>query len=449
MPTRLLLAEDDGSQRRVMEYHLSECGYQVVVAADGRHALDLFRRDAPDVVLTDMAMPRMDGMQLLREVKRLDPAVPVIIITAFGSIREAVQAIREGAFEYVTKPVDNEELQLVVARAIEHRALEEENARLRLEVKGRYRFASIIGGSSPMKHLFEVMARVAASDATALILGESGTGKELVARAIHYNSARADGPFVAVNCGAIPRELVEAELFGSLKGAFTGATRDRRGRFEMAGGGTIFLDEVGELPLDLQVKLLRVLDERLVTPVGAEEPLPVDARVIAASNRSLDAAVADGDFREDLYYRLNVVAISVPPLRKRTEDIPLLVEHFLEKFAQPECEVAPEVWAILDRHPWPGNVRQLENAVERALVLQARPGRLGVEDLPPEIRAEQAGPAAVAGEFPDEGISLEDTERRLIRMALSKAGGNQTRAAQLLDISRHTLIYRMQKYGLR
>jgi two-component system NtrC family response regulator len=449
MGIRLLLAEDDASQRRVMEYHLSESGYSVITAEDGRSALEAFRGESPDLVLTDMSMPRMDGMELLREIKRLDPTVPVVIITAFGSIREAVQAIREGAFEYVTKPVDNDELELVVARALEHRELEEENARLRLEVRGRYRFASIIGGSSPIKHLFQLMARVAASDATALILGESGTGKELVARAIHYNSERADGPFVAVNCGAIPRELVEAELFGCRKGAFTGATRDRRGRFELADGGTIFLDEISELPLDLQVKLLRVLDERLVTPVGAEEAVPVDVRVLAASNRMLDGAVADGDFREDLYYRLNVVAISVPPLRKRTEDIPLLVEHFLEKLGQPDCEVRPDVWDALAAHPWPGNVRQLENAIERALVLQAEPGRLSVDDLPPEITAQRAEPALPGGDFPDEGISLEQTERRLIQMALSKADGNQTRAAELLGVTRHTLIYRMQKHGLR
>jgi two-component system NtrC family response regulator len=449
MTTRLLLAEDDASQRRVMEYHLSEAGYSVCVAEDGRSALESFRLDPPDLVLTDMAMPRMDGMELLREIKRLNPEVPVIIITAFGSIREAVQAMREGAFEYVTKPVDSEELELAVARALELRELEQENARLRLEVRGRYRFESIVGRSSPMKHLFEVMGRVAASDATALILGESGTGKELVARAIHYSSDRAGGPFIAVNCGAIPRELVEAELFGCRKGAFTGATRDRRGHFELADGGTIFLDEISELPLDLQVKLLRVLDERLVTPVGAEQALPLDVRVLAASNRTLEGAVADGEFREDLYYRLNVVAISVPPLRKRTEDVPLLVEHFLAKFGRPDCEVDPDVWDALDAHPWPGNVRQLENAIERALVLQAEPGKLVVDDLPPEIRAQRTGPVLPEGDFPDEGISLEETERRLIELALSKADGNQTRAAELLGVTRHTLIYRMQKHGLR
>ncbi len=300
MAIRVLLAEDDPGQRRVMEYLLTEEGYSVAPVASGEEALKAFREETPDLVLTDMSMPGMDGLELLCELKRLAPHVPVIIITAFGTIRTAVEAMRGGAFEYVAKPVNNDELKLVVAKALEHKALEEENARLRLEVKGKYRFANIVGASSPMKHLFDVMTRVAASEATALILGESGTGKELVARAIHYNSSRAGRPFVAVNCGAIPRELVEAELFGARKGAFTGATRDRKGRFELASGGSIFLDEVSELPIDLQVKLLRVLDEREVTPVGAEKPVPLDARVLAATNRFLDAAVAEGDFRGPL-----------------------------------------------------------------------------------------------------------------------------------------------------
>ncbi len=449
MATKILLAEDDASQRRVMEYHLSEKGYCVVVAEDGEQALKLFREEAPDLVLTDMSMPCMDGLGLLREVKRLDAAVPVIIVTAFGSIRGAVEAMQDGAFEYITKPVNNDELDVTVAKALEYKALAEENARLRLEVQEKYRFANIVGASSPMKHLFDVMGRVAASDATTLILGESGTGKELVARAIHYNSPRVDGPFVAVNCGAIPRELVEAELFGCKKGAFTGATRDRRGRFELAAGGTIFLDEISELAIDLQVKLLRVLDEREVTPVGAEKSVPVDVRILAATNRSLDAAVVEGDFREDLYYRLNVVAIVVPPLRKRADDIPLLVRHFLEKFGQPKCEVDPAVWTVLSEHPWLGNVRQLENVVERALVLQKEPGKLGPEDLPPEVAAPVDRAVLTGGEFPDDGVDLAEHEKRLIRMALAKAEGNQTRAAQLLGISRHTLIYRIQKYGLR
>ncbi len=449
MTIRILLAEDDPSQRRVMEYLLSEEGYSVTPVPSGEEALKEFREEAPDLVVTDMSMPGMGGLDLLSELKRLAPHVPVVIITAFGTIRTAVEAMRGGAFEYIAKPVNDDELKLVVAKALQHKALEEENARLRLEVQRRYRFANIVGASSPMKHLFEVMGRVAASEATALILGESGTGKELVARAIHYNSSRSGGPFVAVNCGAIPRELVEAELFGARKGAFTGATRDRKGRFELASGGTIFLDEVAELPMDLQVKLLRVLDEREVTPVGAEKPVPVDARVLAATNRFLDAAVAEGDFREDLYYRLNVVSIIVPPLRKRAEDVPLLVEHFLESFGQPDCQVDPEVWEVLERHPWPGNVRQLENVVERALVLQKEPGRLSVADLPVEVRSPQARPAPQTGEFPQEGVDLEEVEKELIQSALTKTGGNQTQAAKLLGISRYALIYRMQKHGLR
>ena len=449
MAIRVLLAEDDPGQRRVMEYLLAEEGYSVAPVASGEEALEQFREETPDLVLTDMSMPGMDGLELLAELKRLAPHVPVIIITAFGTIRTAVEAMRGGAFEYVAKPVNKDELKLVVAKALEHKALEEENARLRLEVKGKYRFANIVGASSPMKHLFDVMTRVAASEATALILGESGTGKELVARAIHYNSSRAGGPFVAVNCGAIPRELVEAELFGARKGAFTGATRDRKGRFELASGGTIFLDEVSELPIDLQVKLLRVLDEREVTPVGAEKPVPLDARVLAATNRFLDAAVAEGDFREDLYYRLNVVSIVVPPLRKRADDIPLLVEHFLQNFGSPDCSVDPAVWDILERHPWPGNVRQLENVIERALVLQKEPGRLIVADLPAEVRSPQGRPASRAGDFPQEGVDLEEVERDLIQAALAKTGGNQTQAARMLGISRYALIYRMQKHNLR
>jgi DNA-binding NtrC family response regulator len=449
MAIRVLLAEDDPSQRRVMEYLLSEEGYSVTPVANGEEALKQFREETPDLVVTDMSMPGMGGLDLLGELKRLAPHVPVIIITAFGTIRTAVEAMRGGAFEYVAKPVNNDELKLVVAKALEHKALEEENARLRLEVQRKYKFANIVGASSPMKHLFEVMGRVAASEATALILGESGTGKELVARAIHYNGSRAGGAFVAVNCGAIPRELVEAELFGARKGAFTGATRDRKGRFELASGGTIFLDEVAELPIDLQVKLLRVLDEREVTPVGAEKPVPLDARVLAATNRFLDEAVAEGDFREDLYYRLNVVSIVVPPLRKRTDDIALLVEHFLRNFGQPDCQVDADVWDVLERHPWPGNVRQLENVIERALVLQKEPGRLSVADLPPEIRSPQGRAAVGAGEFPQEGVDLEEVEKDLIQAALAKTGGNQTQAARMLGISRYALIYRMQKHGLR
>ncbi len=449
MDKRILIAEDDESLRRVIEFHLCEKGYTVLAAEDGKQALGLFRRERPDLVLTDMAMPGLGGLDLLREVKRLEPAVPVIIITAFGSIESAVEAMRDGAFDYITKPISNEELSLVVQKALEYKALKDENVRLRLEVKDRFKFENIIGSTPQMKHLYELMGRVAARDVTILIQGETGTGKELVARAIHYNSTRSAGPFVPINCGAIPKDLVESELFGSRKGAYTGATRDRSGRFEQANRGTLFLDEVAELSPDLQVKLLRALEERLVTPLGGEKPIPVDIRIIAASNRSLETAVQEGEFREDIYYRLNVVSILVPPLRERLDDIPLLVQHFLAKFGQPRCEVDGKVWAVLSRYRWPGNVRQLENVIERALVLQQAPGRLAVGDLPPEVVTPSHRPFLAVGEFPEQGIDLEENEKLLIQMALARADNNQTRAAELLGISRHVLIYRMQKYGIR
>ena len=449
MKKKVLLVEDDESLRRVMEFHLAEKGYAVVTASDGTSASTLFGREVPDVVVTDMSLPGMSGLELLREIKRVDARVPVVVITAFGTIEAAVEAMRSGAFTYIAKPISNEELALVVAKALDYHQLMEENVRLHLELQERYKFDKIVGSSAAMKHLYDTMGRVAARDTTVLIEGESGTGKELIARAIHYNSARRDGPFVPINCGAIPRDLVESELFGATKGAFTGATQDREGLFEQADGGTIFLDEVVELPQDIQVKLLRVLQDREVTRLGGQKPLSVDVRVIAATNRSLETAVAEGDFREDIYYRLNVVSIRVPPLRERRDDIPLLVEHFLQKFGQPRCPVSPEVWDLFERCDWPGNVRQLENVVERAIVLQRTPGHMTIEDIPPELSAPSRKPIIAAGEFPEGGINLEDNEKLLIQTALAKAENNQTRAAQLLGISRHALIYRMQKYGLR
>ncbi|MGO8703496.1 MAG: sigma-54-dependent transcriptional regulator [Candidatus Brocadiia bacterium] len=456
MNKTILLVEDDASLRRVMEFQLAEKGYAVRTAGDGEQALRRFREEPPDLVVTDMTLPRVGGLELLRAVKREAPRVPVIVITAFGTIETAVQAMRDGAFHYVTKPISNEELALVVAKALDYGALSEENVRLRRELHERHQLGNILGDSAAMKRVGDMVARVAGRDVTVLLEGESGTGKELIARAIHYNSARATGPFVPVNCGAIPKDLVESELFGARKGAFTGATHDRAGQFEQADQGTIFLDEIVELPPEAQVKLLRVLQDRVVTPLGAETPIPLDVRVIAATNRSLETAVAEGDLREDIFYRLNVVTISLPPLRDRRDDIPLLVRHFLEKFGQPHCKVSPEAWDILSRGQWPGNVRQLENAIQRALVLQRNPGEITAEDLPPELAAPSPRPllagmpgGSQGGEFPDEGINLEDNEKVLIQMALAKAGNNQTRAAQLLGISRHVLLYRMQKYGLR
>jgi two-component system NtrC family response regulator len=449
MNKTILLVEDDESLRRMMEFQLAEKGYAVRAACDGEQALRLFRETPPDLVVTDMTLPRVGGLELLRAVKREAPRVPVIVITAFGTIETAVQAMRDGAFHYVTKPISNEELALVVAKALDYGALSEENVRLRQELRERHKIENIVGDSAAMKRVYDMVARVAGRNVTVLLEGESGTGKELIARAIHYNSARAAGPFVPVNCGAIPKDLVESELFGARKGAFTGATHDRAGQFEQADQGTIFLDEIVELPPDAQVKLLRVLQDRVVTPLGGEKPIPVDVRIIAATNRSLETAVAEGDLREDIFYRLNVVTISLPPLRDRRDDIPLLVRRFLEKFGQPQCKVSPDAWDILSRGHWPGNVRQLENAIERALVLQRNPGEITAEDLPPELVTPSPKPVLAGGEFPDDGINLEENEKVLIQMALVKSGNNQTRAAQLLGISRHVLLYRMQKYGLR
>ncbi len=346
MNKTILLVEDDESLRRVMEFQLAEKGYVVRTAGDGELALRLFGEAPPDLVVTDMTLPRLGGLELLRAVKREAPRVPVIVITAFGTIETAVQAMRDGAFHYVTKPISNEELALVVAQALDYGALSEENQRLRQELRERHRFENILGDSAAMKRVEDMVSRVAGRDVTVLLEGESGTGKELIARAIHYNSARAAGPFVPVNCGAIPKDLVESELFGARKGAFTGATHDRAGQFEQADKGTIFLDEIVELPPEAQVKLLRVLQDRVVTPLGGEKPIPVDVRVIAATNRSLETAVAEGDLREDIFYRLNVVTISLPPLRDRRDDIPVLVRHFLEKFGQPQCKVSPEAWEV-------------------------------------------------------------------------------------------------------
>jgi two-component system NtrC family response regulator len=447
---KILLVEDNASLRRVTEFHLVEKGYTMLTAETGEEALRLFRDEMPDLVITDMALPGMSGLDLLRAVKKENPEAPVVVMTAFGTIESAVEAMRDGAFHYVTKPVNNEELEMIISKAFHYQDLAQENTRLRQALNERYTFDNIVGRSDAMQRLFEIMGRVAERDATVLIQGESGVGKELIAKAIHYNSRRADAPFVPINCGAIPRDLVESELFGSRKGAFTGATHDRPGRFEQADKGTVFLDEVAELPQDAQVKLLRVLQDRVVTPLGGEKPIAVDVRVIAATNRSLETAVAEGEFREDIFYRLNVVPIRVPPLRERRGDIPLLVHHFLRKFGQPRCKVSPEAMDVLSRGPWPGNVRQLENVIERATVLQRTPGELGAEDLPPEVVAPAPKPFLPGAEgFPDEGINLEENEKLLIRMALDKTDGNQTRAAQLLAISRHVLLYRMQKYGLR
>jgi two-component system NtrC family response regulator len=357
--------------------------------------------------------------------------------------------MKQGAFDYITKPFNRDELRITLEKALRMRRLEHENVELRAEIKGRYRFEEIVGTSEKVREVLETAGRVASSDASVLITGESGTGKELLARGIHYSSPRANGPFVAVNCAAIPETLIESELFGHVKGAFTGAIRDKEGKFELADGGTLFLDEIGELRVDLQSKILRALQEKTVDRVGGSRPVPVDARVIAATNRDIERAVKDGKFREDIYYRLSVITLHMPPLRERKEDIPILAEHFLKKYNKSEpVTLSPDTLEALKAYGWPGNVRELENVIQRASVLR-RGNEITRAELPDKLTKEERGVEDIILNLPEEGISLEELEKSLIIKALEKHKGNQTRAAEYLGITRPTLIYRMEKYGLK
>ncbi len=444
----ILLIDDDDSLRRVMEFSLVEAGYRVLAAASGEEGLRFFDQEAYDAVITDITMPGMSGMEVLAKVRERDERLPVIIITAYGTIESAVDAIKKGAFDYITKPFNRDELRLTLDKALRMRRLEKENVELRAEVTDRYRFENIVGSSDKLGEVLDLAGRVAPSDASVLITGESGTGKELLAKGIHFNSLRVAGPFVAVNCAAIPENLIESELFGHVKGAFTGAIRDKEGRFEQADGGTLLLDEIGDLRIDLQAKILRALQERQVDRVGGSRPIPVDARVVASTNKDIERAVKEGSFREDLYYRLSVITLSVPPLRERRDDIPLLVSHFLKKF-NPGANVRVDAGAmtILASYGWPGNVRELENVIQRASVLR-RGETIAAADLPEKLKKEKMSVENIILNLPDEGISLEELEKNLIVKALEKHKGNQTHAAEYLGITRPTLIYRMEKYGI-
>lgn len=448
----ILLVDDDESLRRVTEYTLQEMGFRVVTAASGPEGFDRFQAEDVSLVLTDVRMPGgMDGMDLLVRLKAIQPDLPVIMLTAHGTIEAAVEAMQLGAFDYLTKPFTRDQLRASVRKAFEVAELKTENQRLRQMVSDRFSFVSMIAGSRAMRDVTDVAARVAQSGATVLLRGESGTGKELLAKAIHVHSERARGPFVPVNCAAIPEHLLESELFGHRRGAFTGAIADKEGKFEAADSGTIFLDEVGDLPQSLQVKILRVLQEREIDKVGDTRPRKVDVRVIAATNRDLEAMIADGTFREDLYYRLAVVPIRIPPLRERVDDIPLLVERFVakhgERLGRPAPAVEKAVFSVLSVYAWPGNVRELENAIERALVLD-RDGTIGLDDLPERIVSQERRFGNVRIELPDEGLALESVERDLIAAALERHDWNQTRAAAYLDITRSALLYRMEKHRI-
>ncbi len=447
MKARVILIDDDESFREVMLFNLQEEGLEVDVARDGHEGLNLFFKKDYQLVITDLKMPGADGMEVLRSIKQRSPEVPVVVITAFGDIATAVQAMKEGAYDFLPKPCERDHFKLVVKKALEHFRLKREVQDLRQQLAGGP--PELVFQSRAMEKVVALADKVAAYEATVLILGESGTGKELLARRIHYRSPRAKGPFVAINCGAIPRDLLESELFGYRKGAFTGADRDKKGRFELANGGTIFLDEIGELPLELQVKLLRVLQERTIDVLGAEGPRPVDVRIIAATNRDLEKMVKEGTFREDLYFRLNVFPIRIPPLRQRPEDIPVLMRHFLKVYGPGRrWRISPAVMNRLKGLSWRGNVRELENICQRMVLLAE--GEEITEELLDylDLEAPMSNLASTGISLPPEGISLLDIEKEVIIKALEMNNYNQSQTARFLRIPRHVLLYRIEKYQI-
>ncbi|NPA48961.1 MAG: sigma-54-dependent Fis family transcriptional regulator [Thermodesulfobacteria bacterium] len=455
MHESILIVEDNVSEAEIYQDFLQQKGFHVEVAHDGDEGIAKLNDSFFDVVVTDLAMPKVSGLKVLEHVVEHSPETICIILTGFGSIKSAVEAIKLGAYDYLTKPISLEELLLTIQKALETRRLRRENEYLRRKLWQEWGYGEIIGKSAPMRRVFALIEKVADTDSTVLILGESGTGKELVARAIHAASDRREGPFIPVNCGAIPEELLESELFGHEKGAFTGAIKTRIGRFELAHGGTIFLDEIAEMSPKLQVKLLRVLQEKTFERVGGTRAIKVDIRVIAATNKDLEKEVREGRFREDLYYRLNVIPIRLPSLRERVEDIPLLVEHFLARFSHRKKReikgITKEALECLMRHDWPGNVRELENVIERMVIL-SNGDYLTLEDVPEYILGKTGPtftPYVQEFDIPEEGIHLPslvaEFEKSLILKALEKTGWVKNRAAKLLHINRTTLIEKMKK----
>ncbi len=441
----ILVVDDEPDMRELLRDVLQERGCRVALAQSGREALKRLGEDEYAVVLTDLRMKEMEGIELLKEIKRSYPETNVIIMTAFGSVETAIEAMKQGAYDYLVKPIKTEELVRVTERALREAALRQEVNRLRREVHKEYSFHQILGKSKPMREIFDLIRRVADSPTNLLITGESGTGKELVAKAIHYNSARRDAPFVPVNCAAIPEALLESELFGHMKGAFTDAKTDKRGLFEEAQGGTLLLDEISELPLMLQAKLLRAVQEREIRRVGATRPVPVNVRIIAATNLALAEEVKEKRFREDLYYRLNVIELRIPPLRERREDILLLVDAFLHKLAEAAHKtvrgISESALLLLLDYAWPGNVRELENVIERAVTL-ARGEKIVPEDLPPAVQGAR-GERRVIDEAEERTLPLHEMEKEYILRILEKTGGNKYQAAQVLEIDRKTLYRKL------
>jgi DNA-binding NtrC family response regulator len=440
---RVLLVDDDGNLRRVLAHHLQTAGYDVTAKADGRGALEALEGVEVDLLLTDVRMPGMDGMALLREVRRLAPDLPVLVMTAYGTIQDAVDAMKEGAFDYLTKPVERDTLLRAVQKGLQFGDLRRENRRLRASLAEQHPLDTILGASAVMEGVRGLVRKAGPTEATVLITGESGTGKELVARALHALSERAGGPFVALNCAALSAELLESELFGHARGAFTGAVADHPGKFRQAQGGTLFLDEIGDMDPRLQAKILRALQERVVDPVGSTKPVPVNVRLLAASNRDLKGAAAEGSFREDLYYRLAVLTVSLPPLREREGDALLLMKHFCRQETGGELNLAPESARLIESYGWPGNVRELANLCQKLAILYPRQ-RITPEMLPSEIAVGGSIPAGVV----EPGGGLWDQERAAIVRALREHGGNRSAAARALKVPRHILLYRLKKYGL-
>jgi len=448
----ILVVDDDSKIREFLSDLLVEEGYDVTVAENGEEAIGLLKFQDFNVVLTDLKMPKVDGLKVIKSVQRQSFQGVGIVMTGYGSIKSAVDAMKAGAYDYVSKPFQVDEIKIVIERAMEHQRLEKENINLRKNLKRKYRFENIIGDSPAMQEVFELVEKVADSDSTIMIRGESGTGKELIAKAIHFNSYRRERPLIPVNCGAIPEDLLESELFGHVKGAFTGATNTRVGRFELAHNGTIFLDEIGDMSPGLQVKLLRVLQEQEFERVGGTHTIKVNARVIAATNQNLEKAVIERKFREDLYYRLNVIPINVPMLHERKTDIPLLVHHFIEYFNREKKKniehLSPEIMKFLVNYDWPGNVRELENMIERLVILRSR-GVIQLKDLPDKILLKDKGKLLPQIDIPDDGIcfktAVNEFEKDLILQALQKTDWVKNKAAKMLNLKRTTLVEKMKK----
>ena len=444
---RILIVEDDREMCRFLSDLLTEEGYEVEVAYDGPSALERYKKAGFDITITDLMMPRMKGTELVRHLKEIDPDALVLLITAFGSIESAVETMRAGALNYLTKPFRTDEILLTVSRALEQGGLRKELHRLRREVQGRYGFENIIGKSDKMRRIFEIVSQIGDIPANVLIIGESGTGKELVARAIHYNSPRSRSPFIPVNCAAIPETLLESELFGYLRGAFTDAKKDRKGLFHEASEGSLFLDEISELPINLQAKLLRVIEDKEVRPLGANSGEKLDVRIIAASNRNLDQLIDEGKFRQDLFYRLNVIRIDLPPLRERAEDIPLLIDHFIQKFSDKANRkltgITEEVLVALLNYHWPGNVRELQNTIERAVLL-GKGEMISSTDLPPQQLARSRTEISLE-EALSNRYTLRDLEREYIKKVMDTTGGNKTEAANILGVDRTTLYRKLEE----